>query len=170
MPTRMDSMIAKGSGVAKAVEARLRGLVGVFKTLAEQHGEVSALLKRVKSDPEKRAELWPKIREELMSHEKGELREVYSVLREHAATRALADRHEAEAGELSMMIHRIHETAISSPDWLRFFDQLVELVEHHVKEEEHDIFPRAQETIGADRAREIEPLFLAAKKQIAATV
>jgi hemerythrin superfamily protein len=162
-------MIAKGSGVVKSMEARLHGLVGVFKTLAEQHGEVGALLKRVKHDAAKRADLWPTIRMELISHEQGELREVYPVLRELPETRALADRHEAEASELSTLIDRINVTPIASEEWGRFFEQLVNMVESHAEEEESDIFPRAQKTIGADRARQLEPKFLATKKQIAHT-
>jgi len=170
MPNRMDSIIAKGTGTAKAVEARLRGLVGVFKTLAEEHGEVGALLKRVKNDPAKRSELWPKIRQELVSHEKAELREVYPALREHPETSALAERHDAEATELSALIERLHQTDVAAAEWGPMFERLVGLVDHHVEEEEHDIFPKAQEAIGADRAREIEPKFLAVKKQIAGTV
>lgn len=170
MPNRMDSMIAKGTGAAKAVEARLRGLVGVFKTLAEEHGEAGALLKRVKNNPAKRADLWPKIRQELVSHEKGELREVYPVLRANPETSALAERHDAEAGQLSALIERIHAADMASDEWGQLFDQLISLVEQHVAEEEHDIFPKAQEAIGADRARELEPRFLATKKQIAGTV
>jgi hemerythrin superfamily protein len=166
----MDSMIAKGTGTAKAVEARLRGLVGVFKTLAEEHGEAGALLKRMKSDPAKRAELWPKIRQELLSHEKGELREVYPVLREYAETRALADRHDREANELSATIERLQAAGFESAEFGPLLDRLIDLVEHHVQEEERDIFPKAQDAIGADRARELEPLFLSAKKQAAAMV
>ena len=168
MPSRMDSMISKGMGTAKKMEARLRGLVGVFKTLSEQHGEAFALLRRVQGDASKRVALWPKIRQELLSHEKAELREVYPVLSEHAETRPLALQHDAEASELSMLIDRIHATEISSEEWGLLFDQLVELVERHVQEEEHEIFPRAQEAIGAPRARDIEARFLAAKKQVAA--
>lgn len=170
MPSSMDTMIAKGSGVVKSMEARLHGLVGVFKTLAEQHGEVGSLMKRVKNDADKRAELWPKIRMELVSHEKGELREVYPVLRELPETRALADRHEAEATELSSLIDRINTTPIASEEWGRFFEQLVTMVESHVEEEENDIFPNAQKAIGHERAKELEPRFLAAKKQIAHAV
>lgn len=169
MPSSMDTMIAKGTGAVKSVEARLHGLTGVFKTLAEQHGEVGALLKRVKADADKRADLWPKIRMELISHEKGELREVYPVLRELPETRALADRHEAEASELSSLIDRINMTPTASEEWGRFFEQLVTMVESHVEEEENDIFPQAQKAIGPDRAKELEPKFLATKKQIAHT-
>jgi iron-sulfur cluster repair protein YtfE (RIC family) len=167
MPNRIDSIIAKGKGTVTAAKARLRGMVGVFKVLSEQHGEVVALLKRVKRDPTKRAELWPKLRKELVSHENGELRELYPVLRQHDQTRALADRHEAEAGQLSVLIDRIHAAEMSSAEWGALFDQLAEQVEQHVKEEETEFFPRAQEVIGHARAKEIEPRFLAVKKQLA---
>ena len=170
MPNRMDSIIAKSSGTAKAVEARFRGLVGVFKALAEEHGEAGALLKRLKSDPARRADLWPKIRQELLSHEKAELREVYPVLREYAETRALADRHDAEASELSALIDRLEATSIAAPEWDPMLDRLIDLVEHHVEQEERDIFPKAQQAIGTERAKAIEPRFLAAKKQAAQTV
>ncbi|HEU4727947.1 MAG TPA: hemerythrin domain-containing protein [Kofleriaceae bacterium] len=167
MPNRMDSIISKGTGAVKGVEARLHGLGGVFKTLSEQHGEVSALLRRVKRDPAKRAELWPKIRQELVSHEKAELREVYPVLREYDPLRVVAERHEAEAGQLSAMVDRIHATEISTTSWGQMFDELVEMVEQHVRLEENEIFPRAQEAIGSSRAKELDARFLTVKKQLA---
>jgi hemerythrin superfamily protein len=170
MPTRMDSMGSKGAGTAKGVEARLRGLVGVFKTLAEQHGEVSSLLQRVKRDRDKRVALWPKIRQELLSHEKAELREVYPVLSAHSEIRSLALQHDVEANELSMLIDRIHATEISSEEWGGLFEQLIVLVERHAHEEEQEIFPKAQDAIGVAQAKEIEPRFLATKKQVAASL
>jgi hemerythrin superfamily protein len=166
----MDSFVSKGKGAVKAVEARLHGLVGVFKTLSEQHGEASALLRRAKRDPDKRVDLWPKIRQELVSHERAELSEVYPALCMHPETLALAERHEVEASQLSSLIDRIHTTEMSSTAWEQLFDQLIELVEQHAKEEENEIFPKAQETIGAARAKKLEPRFLAAKKQIAASL
>jgi iron-sulfur cluster repair protein YtfE (RIC family) len=166
----MDSIVARGAKVAKGVEARLRGLQGVFKTLSEQHGEVTALLKRVRRDPAKRTELWPKIRMELLSHERGELREVFPVLREYPETRVLADRHDAEASQMTALIDRIHATAMSSDEWTRQFDQLIELVERHVNEEQNEFFPRAQQVIGVDRAKQIDPLFLTAKQHALATL
>lgn len=170
MPTPMDSMMSKGSGVASAVDARVHGLVGVFKTLAEQHGEVGALLKRVQSNASKRADLWPKIRQELLSHEKGELREVYPVLREYAETRGMADEHETEAAELSAIVDRLDATVLASPEWGALFDELVDMVMKHVDEEENEIFPTAMKAIGAERAKELEPRFLQAKRQLAQTM
>jgi hemerythrin superfamily protein len=165
MPNRMDSMMSKGAGMMKGVKARLDGLTGVFKTLAEQHGEVSAMLKRLQGKPEKKAELWPEIRRELLSHERGEMREVYPVLRQYVQTRALAEHHDQEAAELERLIARID--ASPAGDWQAMLDELVDTVLHHANEEESNIFPKAQEALGEQAARELEDRFLIAKKQAA---
>jgi hemerythrin superfamily protein len=167
MPNRMDSMLSKGAGMMKGFKARLEGLTGVFKTLAEQHGEVAAMLKRLQSKPEKKAELWPEIRRELLSHERGEMREVYPVLRQHVQTRALAEHHDQEAAELERLIERID--AAAGDEWLAHYHQLVDMVIHHANEEESTIFPKAQEAIGDQVAKDLEPRFLAAKQQVMAT-
>jgi hemerythrin superfamily protein len=167
MPNRMDSMLSKGAGMMKGVKARLEGLTGVFKTLAEQHGEVSAMLKRLQSKPEKKPELWPEIRRELLSHERGEIREVYPVLRQHMQTRSLAEHHDQEAAEMERLIERI-DVAVAD-EWLPLYHQLVDMVIHHANEEENTIFPKAQEAIGDQAAKDLEPRFLAAKKQVMAT-
>lgn len=167
MPNRMDSILSKGAGMMKGVKARLEGLTGVFKTLAEQHGEVAAMLKRLQSKPEKKPELWPEIRRELLSHERGEMREVYPVLRQHVQTRSLAEHHDQEAAEMERLIERI-DVAVAD-EWLPLYHQLVDAVIRHANEEENTIFPKAQEAIGEQTAKDLEPRFLAAKKQVMAT-
>src|SRR5258705_11812555 len=138
MANRMDSMMSKGAGMMKGVKARLDGLTGVFKTLSEQHGEVTAMLKRLQSKPEKKPELWPDIRREILSHERGEMREVYPVLRQHVQTRSLAEQHDQEAAEMERLVERI-DVAVAD-EWRPLFDQLVELVIRHTNHEENDIF------------------------------
>jgi hemerythrin superfamily protein len=166
----MDSMLSHGMGKIKAVKARLSGLVGVFKTLAEQHGEVTALLESANVNDEKFSQLWPMIRRELRSHEQAELREVYSVLRTHDATRELAGHHDAEASQLEQLIARIDELAIGSSERRQVLQTLIETVRHHAREEEGDIFPKAQDAIGKDQAKLLEAKFLAAKRQLAETL
>ena len=166
MPNRMDSMISKGAGMMKGVKARLDGLHGVFRTLAEQHGEVSAMLKRLQDKPEKKNELWPEIRRELLSHERAEMREIYPVLRQHAQTRALAEHHDQEAADLERLIEHLD---MQVGDWNMLFDQLVDAVIHHANEEENEIFPKAQDAIGDRAAKDLDARFLATKKQIAAS-
>jgi hemerythrin superfamily protein len=170
MPNRMDSMVSKGMGTVKGMKARLGGLVGIFRTLAEQHGEVSALIERVRGDAAKRTELWPKIRVELISHERGEVRELYPALRNHPETQELANHHDEEARQLEQLIERLDATPIASEAWGALFGDLADVVLHHASEEETDIFPTAQKVLGKDRAKQMERAFLQAKAQVAESV
>lgn len=167
MPNRMDSLISTGMGKMKGVKARLEGLTGVFRTLAEQHGEVIALMERVRSNADKRTDLWPTIRKELLSHERGEVREVFPVLREYDETRQLADHHDEEASEMEALIDQLDAADIQSDAWGETFRQLLDIVRHHANEEEDQIFPAAQRVIGEPRAKQLETTFLQAKKKIA---
>jgi hemerythrin superfamily protein len=167
MPNRVDEVISQGMGKVKAVKARIEGLVGVFNTLAEQHGAVAALLKRVQSNPEKRVELWPKIRAELLSHEQSEIRELYPLLRQFPETLAFADHHDEEARDMTAMIQRLDELDPYGTAWGAQFDELAAAVVHHAtEEEEQKIFPEAQRVLGEDMARELDAKLLAVKQQI----
>jgi hypothetical protein len=165
MAKRVDELMSEGMGKLKGITARLSGLVGVFKTLSEQHGEAGALLRRIKDDPNKRAELWPTAREALLSHEHGELDAVYPELSLHAETRPLALEHAREADELAATIEQIDALPFDSLAWEDTFDSLVAKVEMHVEEEEKTIFPRAQKVIGDARAHALDPMFRAAQRR-----
>jgi hemerythrin superfamily protein len=166
MPNRMDDMMSKGAGVAKAVKATFQGLTGVFRVLEEEHGEVGTMLKRVQKDPSKRGELWPKIRSELLSHERAELREIYPVLRAYIETRTFADQHDSEAGTLEAQIKQVDAQMIDAPGWGVEFDRLCQLVFEHVELEEGTIFKKAQDVLGKDKAKELESRFLSTKKSL----
>jgi len=164
MPSRTDKIVSKGMEKAKAVKATVKGIKGVFKTLMEQHGEASGLLRRVQKNTDKRAELWPQIRRELLSHERGELRVVFPVLRQFEETRQFAERHDIEASTLESQIQILDEEDIDSDEWGDQFDTLVKLVTAHVNEEESEIFPAAMDVITAERAEELDAQFMQAKK------
>lgn len=166
MPNPIDQVIAKGTGLAQEIKARMDGLVGVFKAAAEQHGEAGALLKRAKADESKRAELWPTIRAALKSHEEAELREVYPVLSQFPSLQPFVSRHDAEASQLSQTIDRMSALSPTSREFAVLLDQLIGLVEAHVEQEETNIFPTSQNVISEARAKEIEPKFLATASDI----
>jgi hemerythrin superfamily protein len=166
MANRMDHAIAKTRGTAKAVKARVEGLTGVFATLAKQHGEAGSLLHAVVADRSKREELWPQIRAALLSHERAEMRVIYPELRMHDELRALSNRHDAEASELERMIHDLDEVDIASDTFGNLFERLADTVGRHAIAEEHNIFPLAQRVIGKDRAKELDPKFLATQKSL----
>jgi hemerythrin superfamily protein len=166
MPNRMDSILSTGAGKVKAFRARIAGLTGVWRTLAEQHGEVTVLMTRAKGSDEKFTELWPTIKRELISHEKAEVREVFPTLRTSPITRAYADHHDAEANQLEYLIRTVDELAIGSQERRDTFQRLIDTVAHHAKEEENEIFPKAQEAFGKEVAERLDVSFKAMKKQV----
>ena len=165
MPSSLETAGSKLMGAAKDIKATFKGLTGVFKHLMEEHGKVGALLKRLKSSSEEslRAELYPTIRRELLAHEKGEVLVVYPALARFAETAGIAAEHDREAKELQAAIAAVDALSFSDPSWGPTFERLVMLVEAHVKEEEDQFFPKAQDVIGDDEAKALLPRFEQAK-------
>jgi hemerythrin superfamily protein len=172
MPNPIEKMAAKGAGKIAAVEARAKGLTGVFNKLAEQHKQAAVLLKRAANtdDPAQREELWREIRRELLSHERGELNAVYPALKQEPATRDIAREHNAEVPELEAAIAQIDRAGFTSSEWKPLVQQLTALVTEHANEEENVFFPRAQEALGKEKAAKLEEPFIAAKKRAADSI
>jgi hypothetical protein len=168
MPNRIEKAASEVMGAVKTAKATFQGLTGVFKQLAREHGEVTALLMRVKtsSDIDVRCQLFPKIREELLSHEKGELAEVYPIFRQHEDLAAYAEMHEKEAGTLERTIQRLSRMPYEDPQWGPVFAELTEAVTRHAKEEEDDFFIAASRTLGKQTTEEMKTRYLAKKKAI----
>jgi hemerythrin superfamily protein len=171
--SKATEVIAKGAGKTKAAAAALAGLRGIFKTLAKEHGEVTLLLKRVaaSSDPDTRAELFPKIRKELLSHERSEVEELYSALRERGSEGVqLADHHDQEAREMEALIEQLGGLPYDSAAWAERFEQLAQTVRHHAHEEEKEVFPKAQALLGERATRVLDQKYTAKKKTMVKSI
>jgi hypothetical protein len=167
MPNAVERAASGLMGAAKDVKAGIKGLSGVFMHLMEEHGKVSALIKRVSAttDLEVRAKLYPTIRTELLDHEKGELQAVYPALAEFPETAAIASAHAHHASELEAAIVELDALALNSSSWSSAFERMAKLVEQHVALEESEYFPVAQKMLGDERAKALLPEFEAAKKR-----
>src|SRR5688572_5783073 len=129
MPNIIEEFAAQAAGKVGAVAARVKGLTGVFSKLVEQHREAAALLKRasMSQDPEKRHDLWRRIRVELLSHERAELREVYPAFQRHPELENIAQQHERLADELEASVRELDATDVSSDAWNPKLQRLIEL-------------------------------------------
>jgi len=166
MTNKLEELASKAMGTAKAAKATLEGLNGVFRHLAREHGEVSALLMRLKlsSDPDTRRELWPTIRKELLSHEQAEKREVYPAFRSEAETQAMADEHDTDADDLEEAVDELTRTAVDSPQWQPTLERLIAQVQEHVRDEEEEYFPIA-DRVFKDRSDDMLERFEKAKAE-----
>jgi len=156
---RTEEVASKAAGAMKAVKATVKGLSGVFKQLTREHGEIAALLMRVKltSDPQIRRDMYPTIRSELLSHERGELLEVYPVFVQYGELEGIVRAHEQEAGQLEQILSELSSMAYDDRAWAPTFGRLMEMFAQHTRTEESDYFPKANRILGndvADRMRE----------------
>ena len=167
MPNPIENIAAKGAGLVGGLQARTQGLKGVFVTLAEQHHEAATLLSRAHGteDAGKRRDLWSEIKKQLVSHERGELAEVYPAIAARPGTTDIVQRHAEEANQLETAINKLDGMSFEGQSWKAAIEHLTALVKQHVEEEEHDFFPRAQEALGDDGAKRLEGPFLAAKQR-----
>jgi hemerythrin superfamily protein len=167
----MENVASDVMGAINAAKAKIQGLSGVFQQLTREHGEVAALLFRVKmtSDAKVRAELFPKIRSELLSHEKGELTVVYPVFRERLELTGFAQDHDREAGLLEAQIRAISALAYDDARWADRFAELVDLATKHTKDEENTYFPAAQRILGSQASEELLSPYRQAKARAAGT-
>lgn len=168
MSNPLEQLSAKAMGTVKAMQAGFNGLRGVFLHLAEEHGEVTALLNRLRKseDAQVRREHWPKLRAELLAHERAELAEVYTVLSKHDITRELSTTHNREAGQLEVAIAAVDAENPAAPGWGPAFEHVVSLVRQHVAEEEGEFFPLAQQVITEDESKVILTRYENAKNTV----
>lgn len=160
-----EKIASKAMGGIKAAKATVEGLTGVFRHLAQEHGEVTALLLRVKtsSDPKVRIELFPTIRKELLSHEHGELEVVYPAMEPHDELKPMVAQHRQEAAQLEKMLEQLVALDYQDEAWMTTFSSMVDIIQRHTQEEENQIFPAAQKVLGDDEAEALLPRFEAAK-------
>lgn len=166
MPNRIEQLAAEAVSAAKDIKAGFQGLTGIFMHLMEEHGRVTALIKRVlaTSDDGVRAKLYPTIRSELLIHEKAEVNVLYAALADYPETQAVASEHFVQASDLEGAIAELDAISIGEAAWAGTFERLARLVSKHVDDEESRYFPLAQKVMGEERAKELQGAYESAKR------
>lgn len=135
----------------------------IYELLKKQHQEVADLFKEVRkcldhknySGAEK---LFDKIKIELTSHAKAEQEVFYQPLKLMARDekgQALAWEGEEEHHVICLLLNELSRISADEEVWSAKIKVLCEIVEHHVKEEENEIFPRAKRVFSVQDAEEI---------------
>jgi hemerythrin-like domain-containing protein len=160
---------AKIMGAVKHLAAATTGQTGILATLSKEHGQVSVLLKRLKTMPARssneRDALFQEIRTELLAHAAAEERVFYAELRKHAETREKVQHSKKEHDEIEQVLETLNNSTLSGAAWTSSVDRLVERVEHHVEEEEGEVFPKAKKALSHGDLDRLDKVFKRQKKQ-----
>ena len=137
--------------MAGTEETKIRGTEpreNAIAILTADHKKVSEMFvqfEKLKDDDQQKQELAKAVCAELTMHAQIEEEIVYPALRDVLAEEDLIDEAEVEHGSIKKLIAALEAT---TPDD-RFYDAnmkvLSEYVEHHVTEEQNEIFPKARQ-------------------------
>ncbi|MEO9953452.1 hemerythrin domain-containing protein [Nonlabens sp.] len=120
--------------------------MNIFEALRKDHEiqrDLIDQLVKTSGDSDKRKELFDKLKKELALHEDAEERHFYVPLLEVDMTQEKARHGIAEHHEMDELVEKIEETDRSSSAWLVYMKELAHQIEHHLDEEEQEVFQLA---------------------------
>lgn len=143
----------------------------ILDTLAKEHDLVQSLLKKlVDSDSAaERRSLLKQVKAALIPHSKAEEKVVYDRVMALKDKQTKVDAHEGyfehEAAERMLAnLGKIEKPA--SPEFTAAAKVLKELLDHHIEEEEHDIFGDVRSNFTTEQRMRMQTEFEAAKKRV----
>jgi hypothetical protein len=117
--------------------------MNIFERLRQDHGHQRELIEKLintQGDEAERSTIFENLKQELLHHAKAEERFFYTHLLEDDITQKKTRHSIAEHHEMDKLIEELTEKDFSSPGWLVTAKTLYEKLEHHLAEEEHEIF------------------------------
>ncbi len=170
---KSTTTLAKGmlAGAVTAVTSRLPGgkaALDAIQLLEHEHRRFEALLKQGEESTERarkgRRELLSTLTSELNAHELMEEKVLYPALQSHPEANEIVLEGYEEHHVADLIVAELHEVATNDEQWGAKFKVLKENVEHHIKEEEGEMFRLARGIFSrdelldlADRMRALKP-------------
>ena len=139
-----------------------------FELLMNDHRRVSEIFDRMESgDSSLRRELFPRLKQELDVHAHVEETILYPALKERAETRDLATHAYSEHNEVKRMLDELQAGLAGADDgaWGTKLSKLRQSVEHHVREEEGEMFTRARAALDDEQIAQLGRRMTEAKQQ-----
>jgi hemerythrin superfamily protein len=139
----------------------------VFKLLKQDHKEVKALFKKLEnSRPSKAREKGAQqLYQALSVHTQVEESLFYPRLHEDEKLRDMINEAYEEHHAAKLLLEEFAKTSMEDERWDAKLTVLKEMIEHHVQEEEKEVFPKAARVLGKDEAKSLGKQIEAAKKE-----
>ena len=143
-----------------------------LKLLQEDHDKVKKILEDLDSTTERgvktREELFERLRTELDVHELIEEEILYPALKEHPKTKELALEAYEEHHVVDLVMAEIQEVPFDDERWGAKLTVVKENVEHHIEEEEKEMFDQARQVFDQDELVQLGERMQARKDELLA--
>lgn len=140
----------------------------IYQRLEQDHDrqrDLAARLAETSGDSEDRRQLWEAFKAEAEAHANAEEQTFYATLIENPDTQEKARHSVSEHKTASDLIEKLSELDMSSGNWLQTFQTLKDELEHHIEEEENEVFPKARSVISDDEATRLADEFETRKSE-----
>ena len=128
----------------------------IFHTLRAEHDvlrSVAELVANTKGDTGYCHALWTRLKTLLVVHAEAEERALYDLLESRPEAAEVARHSRAEHETIDELIQQLDHIGYDDPRWLPTFRRLVDVNDHHLAEEERELFPVAGRAIDAAERR-----------------
>jgi hemerythrin-like domain-containing protein len=138
--------------------------------LKEDHQKVKKLLSELESTTERgvktREELFTKVKQELVVHEAIEEEIFYPALKEHSKTKEITLEAYEEHHVVNTVMAEIEGVAYDDEKWGAKFKVMKENLEHHIEEEEGEMFKQARQVFDQDELAQLGESMTARKEEL----
>ena len=142
--------------------------MNAFTLLKNDHEKVAGILEKIDGTTERatkgREELFAQLKNELDIHARIEEEILYPALEEYEETRAISLQPYEEHPLVNQLLEELASAPKDDEQWTAKFTVLKENVEHHVEEEEGEMFKLARKVLSEDEINELGERLQAAKQ------
>ena len=141
-----------------------------LQLLTTDHEHVKKMLEDLDDTTERavktREQTFAKLQSDLEVHETIEEEIFYPALKDHPKTRDIALEGYEEHHVVDMVMGEMGDVAVSDETWTAKFAVMKENLEHHIKEEETDMFPKARKVFDQQELDELGERMAARKEEL----
>jgi len=143
----------KAANILELIEAEHRQVEQLFAELETAKGK-------------KRTECFQQIYKALNLHARTEELVFYPALREYEETEQYIEEAEEEHEEVALLLEEIKALKTTDPEFLEKITELQQAVQHHVEEEESEIFEAVRECMSSEQLSKLAEEFQQAKAKL----
>ena len=141
-----------------------------IELLENDHKKVKKLLEQGDDTTENavkaRTELFAKIKREMEIHEAIEEEIFYPALKEHPKAKEIVLEGYEEHHVVDQIMGELGDTAVEDERWGAKFSVMKENIEHHIEEEEDEMFKKARDVFSSDELDALGEKMEARKKEL----
>lgn len=136
----------------------------IYTELRQEHEEMKTMMESISQSFDQKT--FEQFASELKSHSKAEEQTFYKSVQDEQSTHELVLEGIEEHHVADLILRELMDNEGGTEKWMAKFKVLQENVEHHLEEEEGQLFPKAQQIVRGEQAEQLAEEFENRKHQL----